>query len=432
MAEITVTLPTLHAGQIKAYQVQRGNRFFALRCGRRWGKTDFLATLMANTALRGKYAGLFAPDYKRLSETYAKINGILRPIKKSSSQTDGIIRTINGGSVEFWTLADESAGRSRKYHLVGIDEAAFAKPVAKTSVMDIWKRAIKPTLLDYRGCAVAASNTSGEDPENFFWQITNEAEHGFIEYHSPSAENPYLPAEEIEALRLSEDPLVFAQEYEAQWVNWAGVAFFSLDKLLVDGKPAPMPKRVDAVFAIIDTAVKTGTGNDGTGVIYFGLNRLGDGHPLTILDWDIQQIEGDLLINWLPSVFMRLESLAAQCRAMSGSIGAWIEDAQSGSILLQAAARRDMEVHAIDSGLTGKGKDERALACSGYVHRGDVKICGEAFEKATTYKKMTANHLIKQVCGFRLNDKDAAKRADDLLDCFTYAPLISLGNSNGF
>ncbi len=432
MAEIALTLPTLHPGQVKAYEVQRRNRFFALRCGRRWGKTDFLATLLSDTAINGELAGLFAPDYKRLSETYLKIHAILKPILKSSSQTSGTIRTINGGVVECWTLGDPDAGRSRKYHMVGIDEAAFAKGAGDVSMMDIWRRAIKPTLLDYRGRAVAASNTSGEDPENFFWKITNEPEHGFVEYHSPSSENPYLPADEIEALRKSEHPLVFAQEYGAEWVNWSGLAFFALDNLLVDGKPAPMPARVDAVLAIIDTAVKTGSGNDGTGIVYVGLNRLGDGPPLTILDWDIQQIEGDLLITWLPSVFMRLDDLAKQCRAMSGSIGAWIEDAQSGAILLQAARRRDMEVHAIESALTAKGKDERALAASGYYFRGDVKICQEAFDKTTTYKGATRNHFIGQLCGFRLNDKDAAKRADDLLDCATYAPLICLGNSKGF
>ncbi len=431
MAEILITLPTLHEGQVKAFEVKSQNRYFALRCGRRFGKSEFLAALLADTAINGELAGLFAPDYKRLSETYLRIYDILRPIVRSSWQ-NRMIRTINGGSVEFWTLGDESAGRSRKYHRVGIDEAAFAKPVGSVTVMDIWKRAIKPTLLDYRGEAVVASNTSGEDPENFFWQITNQPEHGFVEYHAPSAENPYLPADEIEALRKSEDPLVFAQEYEAKWVNWAGVAFFSLDKLLVDGKPPPMPKRVDAVFAIIDTAVKTGTENDGSGVVYYGLNQIGDGHPLTILDWDIQQIAGDLLIEWLPSVFMRLNDLAKECRAMSGSIGVWIEDKQSGSILIQAAQRLEMNAYAIDTALTAKGKDERALAASGYVYRGDVKICEPAFEKTTTYKKMNANHLIKQVCGFRLNDKDAGKRADDLLDCFTYGITISLGNSKGF
>jgi len=428
MAEVTVELPTLHVDQIKAYEVFRANRFFALRCGRRWGKTAMLSTIASDVALKGRLAGYFAPDYKRLSETYQEIARILRPVTKNASQNNGIIRTINGGSVEFWTLNDGNAGRSRKYHVALIDEVAFTDE----SMSDTWRKAIKPTLLDYRGKCIAASNTSGEDPDNFFWQITNQADQGFVEYHAPSRNNPFLPAADIEDLKRTEHPLVFRQEYEAEWVNWSGAAFFALDKMLVDGKPAPMPDRCDGVFAVIDTAVKTGSGNDGTGVIYCAVNRIGDGAPLTILDWDIEQIEGDLLEVWLPTVFQRLEHLARECRSRAGSLGAWIEDKSSGTILIQQAVRRGWPAQAIDSLLTAKGKDERALSVSGYVYRGDVKLSQFAHDKVSTYKGTSRNHLIGQVCGFRMNDKDAARRADDLLDCYCYAVAISCGNSEGF
>jgi hypothetical protein len=195
---IDVEIPVLHSDQIKAYEICRANRFFALRCGRRYGKTAFLSAVACSDAVNGKRVAYMAPDYKRLSETYREVERILAPIKKSSSQTEGTIRTISGGIVEFWTLGDESAGRSRKYHTVLIDEAAFTKSPA---MWDIWRKAIKPTLLDYRGRCIVASNTSGTDSENFFWKITNEPEHGFVEYWAPSANNPYLPADEIEALR---------------------------------------------------------------------------------------------------------------------------------------------------------------------------------------------------------------------------------------
>jgi hypothetical protein len=427
--EIVVEIPTLHSDQVKAYETITRNRFSAIRCGRRWGKTALLATLAADDALNGKRVGYFAPDYKRLSETYSEIERILAPIKKSSSQTQGLIRTINDGLVEFWTLGDESAGRSRKYHTGLIDEASFTKTPA---MWNIWRKAIKPTLLDYRGRCIVASNTSGSDPDNFFWKITNEPEHGFVEYWAPSRNNPYLPADEIETLRKSEHPLVFQQEYEAEWVNWLGVAFFALESLLVNGKAAPMPTICDGVLVVLDTAVKTGSENDGTAVIYFAINRYLPGPKLTILDWDIQQIEGSLLEAWMPSVFQRLEELAKMCRARMGSLGAWIEDKSSGMILLQQAARHSWQSHAIDTALTAKGKDERALSVSGYVYRGDVKLSEYAHDKVSTYKGATRNHLISQVSGFRMGDKDAAKRADDLLDCFTYGISISIGNSDGW
>jgi hypothetical protein len=156
----------------------------------------------------------------------------------------------------------------------------------------------------------------------------------------------------------SEHPLVFQQEYEAEWVDWSGVAFFALESLLIDGKPVQSPPMCEAVYAVIDTAVKTGSDNDGTAVIYYAFNNHFEGPRLVILDYDIIQIEGSLLEAWLPTVFQNLESLAKQTRARAGAIGCWIEDKASGMVLLQQAARRGWRAHPIDTALTAHGKDE--------------------------------------------------------------------------
>ena len=76
----------------------------------------------------------------------------------------------------------------------------------------------------------------------------------------------------IAELIRDNDPLVYQQEYLAEFVDWAGVAFFARDKL---------SRRA----------------------------------PLLILDWDIAQIEGALLETWLPMVFERLEELSRLCGA---------------------------------------------------------------------------------------------------------------------
>jgi hypothetical protein len=101
------------------------------------------------------------------------------------------------------------------------------------------------------------------------------------------------------------------------------------------------------------------------------LGILPDAAPLLILDWDITQIEGALLETWLPMVFERLEELSRQCGTRHGSLGAMIEDKNSGTILLQQARHRGMRAEAIESKLTAMGKDERALSVSGYVYRGN-------------------------------------------------------------
>jgi hypothetical protein len=90
------------------------------------------------------------------------------------------------------------------------------------------------------------------------------------------------------------------------------VAFFAREKLLDQGQPVPSPKHCNGVFAVIDTASKTGTENDATAVTFFASNRSGS-FLLLILDRDITQIEGAMLETWLPSVFARLEELAHLC-----------------------------------------------------------------------------------------------------------------------
>jgi phage terminase large subunit-like protein len=296
-------------------------------------------------------------------------------------------------------------------------------------MMDIWQQAIKPTLLDYRGCAWVFSTPNGEDPDNFFYCICTDSKHGFTEYHAPTHTNPYLPLDEIQKLEAENHPMVFRQEYLAEFVDWSGAAFFSLDSLLVDGLPVPMPYNTDQIYAVVDTAVKDGLEHDGTAVTYYAKNKI-FGHPLTILDYDVVQISGDLLDQWLPNVLARCEELARLTNARQGSLGAWVEDKATGSVLIQASQRRGWPVQAINGPLTASGKDGRAMAVAGYVHNGNVKISEYAFNKTITYKNQTKNHFLTQVCGFRLGNKTPHHM--DVLDTFTYGVAIGLGDSLGF
>ena len=112
-------------------------------------------------------------------------------------------------------------------------------------------------------------------------------------------------------------------------------------------------------------------------------------------------------------------------------MGAFIEDKNSGTILLQQARRRGLATIPIHSKLTAMGKDERAISVSGYVHRGLVKYTDHAFNKTATYKRRSLNHLLDQVESFRIGD-NASYREDDLLDTFCYGIALAMGNSDGF
>jgi phage terminase large subunit-like protein len=418
-----LALPVLHEDQARVYLGE--GRFKAIRCGRRWGKTKLGELVAADSAIRGEFVGWFAPEYKFQAEAFNDLAEMLAPVLRRASRNDGLIRTTTGGRIDFWSLDNPNAGRSRRYHKVILDEAAFTKPTMK----DIWRKSIRPTLVDYRGGALALSNTNGIDAENWFYQICNDAKLGFTNYHAPTRANPFMPEEELIELQAMTHPLVFQQEYLAEFVDFSGQAFFSqLSLLNEDGNPVLWPQICDGVFATIDTAIKDGAKHDGTAVTYWALSKH-FGIPLVILDYDVIQVEGAMLETWLPTVYQRLDELAKATRARFGSLGTFIEDKVSGTILLQQAKRRGWKATPIASKLTDLGKDARAISVSGYVHRGSVKMSAEAYNRVIQYKEVTRNHLLSQVVGYRVG-VDAHE--DDLLDTFTYGIAIALGDNKGF
>jgi hypothetical protein len=449
-AETVLSLGTMHTGQVAAFRTLLPHRFKVLRCGRRFGKTDFAKMWIAQGLIQGEECAWFAPQHRTWSEVYPEMAALLRPILDASSKGAAVMRFVTGGRLDFWTLENAIAGRGRRYHRIVVDEAAFAKDgdnKTDASMMELWEKAIKPTLYDYSGQALICSNSAGKKSDNFFYNICTDPQYGFHEYHATTLDNPTLPkrmpGEDAQAwiarrqkiladLKTENDPLVYAQEYLAEFVNWAGVAFFSPDKWMQNGMPVAAPQHCDGVFAVIDTAIKTGYEHDGTAVIYYAINSSNPQWKLTILDWDIQKIEGASLEHWLPSVYQVLDGFAKQCGARSGSIGVCIEDKGSGTVLLQQARRRGWKAHAIDTALTSMGKDERALSVSGYHFRGLCKITDAAFNKVTNYNRRTLNHFIEQVTSFRMADKDASKREDDLLDAYTYGLSIALGDRDGW
>jgi hypothetical protein len=184
---------------------------------------------------------------------------LLRQILKDSSKSQGVLRLNTGGRLDFWTLENTIAGRGRRYRRIVVDEAAFAKDGdinAVGSMMEIWEKSIKPTLYDYGGQALACSNSAGKNPDNFFYNICTDPRYGFTEFHATTMDNPTLPkrsqGERLEdwrlrrqrfaaALKADNEPLVYAQEYLAEFVDWSGAAFFSREKLVEQGVPVAVP-----------------------------------------------------------------------------------------------------------------------------------------------------------------------------------------------
>jgi hypothetical protein len=419
-----VTMPdgALHAGQVEALRVIQANRFSALRAGRRFGKSSLAAALSVDVALLGGSAGLFAPIYKLASPLFDIVTRALAPVIASSNRSFGEVRVNGGGGVDIWNLENVRAGRGRRYNLAVVDEASFGTPELST----VWAASIRPTLADARGRAVVASTPCGIAEDNFFWRCCCVADLGFVEFVAPTTANPFIPVAEVEALRGQHNPAIFAQEFLAQFVNLAGVGLFDVAAMLDKGEPWPTPERFDTVFATIDSGVRGGQAHDASAVVYFGLNMISAPLGLYVLDWGAVELGAGDLELWFVDVDRTLGEYIPRTRI--GSRGIFVERAGLGEMLLAKAAALGVIADEIKSELVARGKDLRALAAERFINGGQVRLTEAARDRVSKLKGVSRNHLLAQTAGFRIADRDAWKRADDLVDALVYGVLLAFAN----
>ena len=407
--------PVLHTGQIRALRVVQANRFAALRCGRRFGKSGLLATIAADTALLGGACGIFVPTFRLGGPIFDLLLSALRPLAELSNRSTGELRLKGGGSVDIWSLEHPRAGRGRRYNVVGVDEAAHAGD----DLMSIWSAAIRPTLADLQGSAIAASTPNGVSEQNFFWAICNQPAFGFVEHHAETAENPFIPPAELEELRRQHNPLVFAQEFLAQFVDLAGVGLFNVAAMLANGVAWDAPERIEYVFAVIDSGMRGGTEHDASAVVYFGMEPYYQPPRCWVLDWQAVELGAGDLEAWFRGVLEKLKGYGSRARRGMGRV--FVECQGLGELLLAKGQPIAVE---IPSKIVARGKDLRALAAERHINGGRVRLTREAYDKTMPLNGVVRNHLVAQTAGFRIGDKDAWKRSDDLVDALVYGALL--------
>lgn len=221
------------------------------------------------SAIGGKRTAWFAPSYKILADAWNDIERSLRPVTRRSSKTEQRIELVTGGVVDFWTLEAPDAGRGRRYHRIVIDEAAHAR-----YLKDAWEQAISPTLTDYQGEAWFISTPRGI---NFFHELYLRGGDpnypDWAAFHMPTATNPFLPADEIEARRRDLPELVFRQEYKAEFITF-GAGLVKPEMLRDGAAPTGLPVVLGVDLAISErqgadwTAIVAMSRDPATGIVY--------------------------------------------------------------------------------------------------------------------------------------------------------------------
>jgi len=147
---------------------------------------------------------------------------------KKINESDMQIWLVNGSTISVRSAETKDALRGGKYDFLVLDEVADMSK-------DVWFSILRPTLSDRRGHALFIGTPKGLG--NWFFDLWSNAKssNDWASWQYTTLEGGNVPPEEIEAARLDLDLKTFEQEYEAQFVNYAGVIFYAYsEENLVD------------------------------------------------------------------------------------------------------------------------------------------------------------------------------------------------------
>jgi hypothetical protein len=155
---------------------------------------------------------IVAPVFVQAKQIYWQLlNDLARPLIENINVNEGIVYLINGVQIAI-------KGSDRPDTMLGVglfdvilDEFSYMKP-------EVWERILRPTLSDVGGRALFIGTPSGR---NHFYKVYSEAledqSGDWAAFTFSSADNPFIPAGEIDAARRSMSSSMFRQEYEASF-----------------------------------------------------------------------------------------------------------------------------------------------------------------------------------------------------------------------
>ena len=195
--------------------------------------------------------------------------------------------------------------------------------------------------------------------------------------------------------------------------------------------PIEWPEFASGTFAI--AAAGFGPEPDELGVVYFSYWLHGEGHPpLVVLDWDLIQVDAGALEGWAAPVTARLGELRGEIGVVLGPDPVIaVEPEGIGSVLFEGALLRGHPVATIgeapcEQKILAMPLPQRAVAASGHINGGRVRIARRAYEKVSNLKGVTRNHLLHQVAAFGVAGAEQqqvgvllAAFADGVLDAFS-------------
>lgn len=221
----------LHPAQLEIFNSTA--RFKVVSAGRRFGKSRLAAWLLLINALQSDSKDVFyiGPTFQQAKEImWSMLKDLGKDVIASAYENTAVLTLVNGRKIHLKGSDRPDTLRGVGLAFVVLDEYASMKPV-------VWEQIIRPTLADVRGTALFIGTPAGK---NHFYDLWQE---GFKEdtpewesFSYTSKDNPYIPAEEIEAARSSMSTMAYRQEFEASFESFTG-GIFKEDWFLLSEEP---------------------------------------------------------------------------------------------------------------------------------------------------------------------------------------------------
>lgn len=148
---------------------------------------------------------------------------------------------------------DPGARRGGTHNFIHWAEVAFAKIDHGETVPSVWGKVFRPMLSQRDGYAYLETTLNGNNSFKEMWD--NAKDFGFHRLRVPFSrmlEMGLVTEAEYEKERKESHPLVFAQEYECEWVTFQGRAYNEFEDNEKFVRPVEKPLKWQKVIAGID------------------------------------------------------------------------------------------------------------------------------------------------------------------------------------
>ena len=193
--------------------------------GRRFGKSFLAINELAKFARHPNRKCLYvAPSYRMARQIiWEDLKNFLRNVKwiKRVNESELTIYLVNNSQIMLRSADNPDSIRGIGVDFLVLDEAADIPKLE-----DTWQAVLRPTLSDRQGHALIIGSPKGR---NFFYDmwVQGGATEDWQSFQFTTLQGLRVPQEEITAAKRDLDERTFQQEYEARFVDYAGVIYYA-------------------------------------------------------------------------------------------------------------------------------------------------------------------------------------------------------------